>query len=439
MSTTVSFIDLFSGCGGLSLGLMKAGWSGLLAVEKNADAFKTLSSNLVESNNQHSAGLRFEWPSWLEKQPLDIKSMVRTHSRALEKLRGTVQLVAGGPPCQGFSFAGRREQSDPRNELFKYHLKIVDLVQPSLVLLENVQGIAVPFGSNGSKSKRGRGRPRKSYATKIREQLKQHGYSVQQHVIRASDFGVPQRRPRYFTLGIRSAVLGSSPPPDLSEILSNLRKSFLREKGLLVSRPTSVAEALSDLVTKGSEIIECQDVESPSGFREIRYEKPLTSYQKLMHFGMNGTSPNSLRLVNHRSETVERFRLILRTCRKGVQLSEKDRDRLGIKKSAFVPLAPDKPSHTLTTLPDDLLHYSEPRVHTVREYARLQSFPDWFEFRGKFTTGGDRRSKECPRYTQVGNAVPPLVAEIIGVALAQILASLTSQVKNGDDGGNNVQ
>jgi site-specific DNA-cytosine methylase len=73
-----------------------------------------------------------------------------------------------------------------------------------------------------------------------------------------------------------------------------------------------------------------------------------------------------------------------------------------------------KDSHTLTTLPDDLLHYSEPRILSVRECARLQSFPDWYAFRGKYTTGGHLRVKQCPRYTQVGNAVPPFVAESLG-------------------------
>lgn len=71
----------------------------------------------------------------------------------------------------------------------------------------------------------------------------------------------------------------------------------------------------------------------------------------------------------------------------------------------------------MTTLPDDMIHYAEPRILTVRETARLQSFPDWFQFKGKYTTGGDRRTKECPRYTHMGNAVPPLLAEAIGRAL----------------------
>ena len=86
----------------------------------------------------------------------------------------------------------------------------------------------------------------------------------------------------------------------------------------------------------------------------------------------------------------------------------------------MTPLAKDKPSPTLTTLPDDYIHYSEPRILTVREYARLQSFDDSFEFTGKYTTGGDRRKKEVPRYTQIGNAIPPLFGELAGEVFLQM-------------------
>jgi DNA (cytosine-5)-methyltransferase 1 len=178
-----------------------------------------------------------------------------------------------------------------------------------------------------------------------------------------------------------------------------------------------VWDAISDLETAGKNMVEC--VDSP-GFRQVVYEKPLTQYQRLLHGSLNGTAPNSMRLARHREETQARFKLILETCRRGVTLSEADRTRLGMKKHATVALDPDKPSHTLTTLPDDLLHYSEPRILTVRENARLQAFPDWFEFKGKYTTGGKQRVRECPRYTQVGNAVPPLLAELVGLVIGNL-------------------
>ena len=301
------------------------------------------------------------------------------------------------------------------------------LVRPELVLMENVQGISTAFGASKQRGKKCRGRPRKSYAKRIREMLEEYGYAVQQHVLKAADFGIPQTRPRYFTLGIRQDLHRGEEFPDLLDLLFKIREDFLRVRGLPVDRPVTVFEAISDLSTTGKQLVECKDEDSPPGFKEIVYQGPESAYQKLMHGNVNGRPLNSLRLVNHRPETVKRFQKILNTCRKGVHLSEQDRARLGIRKTAIVPLAPDQPSHTLTTLPDDLLHYAEPRIHTVREHARLQSFPDWFEFRGKYTTGGNRRSKECPRYTQVGNAVPPLLAEIIGEALLGILDSLVAR------------
>lgn len=419
-----TFIDLFSGCGGLSLGLMNAGWRGVLAIEQSPDAFKTLMHNLIEMREHNAGKPRFDWPDWIDAAPHEIAEFVSAHRRQLQAMRGEVQLVAGGPPCQGFSFAGRRTGKDPRNELFRHHLEVVDILKPELVLMENVQGIDTAFGAGKKRRKKQCGRPRKSYANRIREALEEHGYVVQQHVLKAADFGVPQFRPRYFTLGIRQDLFGGIEGPSLQDTLATIRNDFLRDNGLPIRRPVTVADAISDLSTSGIRLVECLDEESPPGFKEITYQKPETPYQKLMHAGMNGRALNSLRLVNHRPETVERFQNILRTCRKGVQLSEDDRARLGIRKTAIVPLAPDRPSHTLTTLPDDLLHYAEPRIHTVREHARLQSFPDWFEFRGKYTTGGDRRTRECPRYTQVGNAVPPLLAEVIGQALLAIVNEL---------------
>jgi DNA (cytosine-5)-methyltransferase 1 len=122
----------------------------------------------------------------------------------------------------------------------------------------------------------------------------------------------------------------------------------------------------------------------------------------------------------HRNDIRERFSLILDTCRRGVQLSPADRERLGIKKKYLTPLDTSSPSHSLTTLPDDLLHYSEPRILTVREYARLQSFPDWYAIMRKYTTGRERRVKECPRYTQVANAFPPFLAEFLGLMLIKV-------------------
>src|SRR5437879_103959 len=114
-NTTGQFIDLFAGCGGLSLGLMQAGWKGLFAFEKDSIAFETLKHNLVDG--QHRSPFQYDWPTWLNKEPAEISRFIGDHRADLLKLKGHIDLIAGGPPCQGFSLAGSRKRNDPRNEL----------------------------------------------------------------------------------------------------------------------------------------------------------------------------------------------------------------------------------------------------------------------------------------------------------------------------------
>lgn len=415
--TAPTFIDLFAGCGGLSLGLMNAGWKGLFAIEKSADAFETLSHNLILGNEVNSKAPSFVWPVWLRQKNWDISKFLDSHRKQLRRLRGKVTLVAGGPPCQGFSFAGKRQERDPRNQLFRLHLEIVDILKPDYVLLENVAGISVAFGkSKGSETSRS-GLAKRSYAAEIKKMLEEHGYVVQQQIIRACDFGVPQMRPRYFTVAMKKSAYRGGRMPDFFSILGETRSAFLKEKGLPL-RHVTAKEALSDLETESCGLRECSDASGRAGYWEPAYDGPETNYQYLMHRGLSGNKMNSLRLPSHRPTTVEKFKRIQKHCPKGKQISPALRASMNIGKNIIVPLAPDRPSHTLTTLPDDFIHYSEPRVHSVREQARLQSFPDWFAFLGKYTTGGQLRRTECPRYTQVGNAVPPLVAEAVGQTLA---------------------
>ena len=107
--------------------------------------------------------------------------------------------------------------------------------------------------------------------------------------------------------------------------------------------------------------------------------------------------------------------------KKGKKIHGDLRSEYKIKKRAVTILDPNIATPTLTSHPDDYIHYSEPRILTVREYARIQSFPDWYELKGKYTTGGERRTKEVPRYTQLGNAIPPLFAELSGLVLQKII------------------
>jgi len=413
-----SFVDLFAGCGGLSLGLMSAGWNGLFAVEQDSLAFETLKHNLVDGHP--NCAFRYAWPSWLERNPIEISHFIDQHRDELAALRGGVDLLAGGPPCQGFSLAGRRKSNDPRNELFKHYVALVKVLAPPFLLLENVKGISVAFRkpSKGTRTSMPVAEP---FSERIKRSLEAAGYRVFTKLVHGTDVGVPQFRPRYIMLAIRCDLVEKRPDLDPFKNFEKCRKKFLRGKGLPVDKPVTVKQAISDLEKRGKKIIEC--VDSP-GFKQIQYKYPLSPYQRLLHGTLNGTAPNSLRLARHGEVVTDRFKAILSTCRKGVQLSAADRERFELKKHCVVPLHPKRPSHTLTTLPDDFLHYSEPRILTVREYARLQSFPDWYDFKGKYTTGGDRRLRECPRYTQVGNAVPPFLGEVVGLLLAELKRTL---------------
>ena len=139
-----------------------------------------------------------------------------------------------------------------------------------------------------------------------------------------------------------------------------------------------------------------------------------------MRAGCDG-QPTDRRIPRHSEATSKRMRNILDTCTPGRNITPAQRERLGIGKRSITPLDGNAAAPTVTTLPDDFIHYSDARTMSVRELARLQSFPDWFAFQGPYTSGGPRRQSACPRYTQVGNAVPPMLAEAIGETLLGLL------------------
>lgn len=401
------FIDLFSGCGGLSLGLSKAGFRGVFAVEKNEDAFKTFSHNF---NNKKA--LKFDWPTWLPQQAISTAELLADYRDELNALRGSIDLIAGGPPCQGFSFAGRRNADDPRNKLKNEYLEIVDTIRPKFLVFENVKGFTTKF--------KGSDKPTHSeQVIKQLESLDWGGYKTFSSILNASLFGVPQPRPRFILVAVRSDLIKES--CETLSPLANIEKHAVefRKTKNLNGHDISVKEAISDLEISSAGTSESVDT---NGFQQIVYRLGAKSnFQRLMRAGLpSGSSANSLRLARHRPETVSKFTEILNTCPKGKSLPKEFREKYNIKKQCFTPLHPDEMSKTVTTLPDDLLHYSEARILTVRECARLQTFPDWFEFLGKYTTGGARRKLECPRYTQVGNAVPPLMAEALGLLISDM-------------------
>ncbi|MBV7427227.1 MULTISPECIES: DNA cytosine methyltransferase [unclassified Acidovorax] len=416
--STYKFVDLFSGCGGLSLGLAMAGLEGQFAVERDAMAFETFSANFLGERKLPVE--KFAWPSWLEKRAWPIDELLIQHADQLTSLDGSVEVLAGGPPCQGFSFAGRRNESDPRNQLFEKYVEVVKAIKPSALILENVPGMKVAH-SKKRPSAEGGDAPAESYYEKLKRSLEDIDYEVHGELVDASRFGVPQKRTRLIVIGLRKDIAGSleGGTRQVFKLLEKMRTTYLKDLGLPES--VSACDALSDLTTKWHFKQPCVDPYSPRGFEEIVYGEPSSKYQKLMHKGCRKDAMDSMRLARHGDEVRERFARILAECPRGVRMSEANREQYSTKKHRIYPMDPWVPAPTITTLPDDVLHYSEPRILTVRESARLQSFPDWFQFRGKFTTGGDRRTKECPRYTQVGNAVPPLLARAIGLTIRAVL------------------
>lgn len=402
------YIDLFSGCGGLSLGLGRAGWEGVFAVEKDEMAFKTFAHNLIDNEKSH-----FNWPEWLPKEATTIQDLISNYSEELSKLNGKIDLIAGGPPCQGFSLAGRRNIKDPRNTLSHEYLKMVKIIEPKYILLENVRGFSSSFKpSDGEKAK-------KPYSMIVREKLQKLGYVVYSDFVCSAKFGVPQNRTRFIMIGIRKNSINEGVVEPF-ELLSNLRLDFLKEKNLPI-KPIKVSDAIDDLMISKNNIIHHSGTEE-KGFKQIDYIIPNKQnlYLKYIRNDDDKKKPNSLRLARHKHQTVEKFKFIQGICTPGISLNDQMRLLVGTKKQAITVLNAEEPSKTLTTLPDDLLHYSEPRILTVREMARIQSFPDSFDILGKYTTGGARRTQECPRYTQVGNAVPPLLGEALGYLIKKI-------------------
>ena len=397
MSDKKVYIDIFAGCGGLSTGLLNAGWTGLFAIEKNADAFFTLKHNLIDGKNH------FLWPTWLPVQECDINEILKKHAEELRALQGKVALVAGGPPCQGFSMAGKRDKNDQRNKLVKSYIKFIKFVLPEAIIFENVHGFTVNF-----KGKRGT----KQYSSYVERTLKRLGYKTMHQIVDMSEYGIPQNRKRFILVAMREHS-----PKKVFEILSKNKESFCKAKGITCS--TTVYDAISDLEkTHGT-----RPSPDTKGFQAGLYGPIQSGYQRLMRQGTKSETEvvDSHRFVNHRKATIDLHNDLLAHAPVGKRITPDDKIVPNLNRRGVTILNRGSQSPTVTSIPDEIIHYIEPRILTVREHARIQSFPDWFEFKGKYTSGGKRRKQEVPRYTQVGNAVPPLFAEQIGLAIWEVL------------------
>ena len=472
------YIDLFAGCGGLSLGLEKAGPTSLgfelvLAVEKSDMAAETFFHNFIQRIESPAT-----WDAHLHlpvreqaKRGLVVKELkaVLDDRELLESLhQQDIDLVAGGPPCQGFSMAGRRDPADIRNELPWQFLDFVAAVAPRAVLIENVVGISLDFDKHGEPAP----------FLQLGMQLEQTGpgYVVQRMRLNAQDYGVPQHRPRMVLVGLRrdiAAARGITSTDEVWRSDADLVAPALAPTPTFRGDPRTVADALWDLrqgYVAGSSAPAYQ-ASAGKYARMMRSDRKWFPPASLAAKEQSPLEPANNKQAQHSDKTTRRFRLyqyldqfgisprVLTVERGSAQFAEVEDeirsrlkeaaksgavfpwtmpagttlakssrdvvnlvDELHTKKHSQRSLRGTRPSPTVLTLPDDLVHYEEPRIHTVRELARLQSFPDTFVFRAKETTGSSRRRVEVPQYTQVGNAVPPLLAKAIGDKLFELLS-----------------
>jgi len=344
-------IDLFSGAGGLSQGFRDAGYKIVSAVEIDKNLSQTYKKNFP-------------------KTKLFESDITKIKSTKLLANNSKIDVIIGGPPCQGFSMSGKRIRSngiflnDKRNKLFKEFVRIIKDLKPKVFLMENVPGILTIF--NG-KTK-----------NQILSIFKSAGYNTKVKVMLAADYGVPQLRKRAFFIGNN---LGIDP-----EFFFPIKKT---------KNYISVKDAIFDLPF----------IKSGEGKFKTNYEKkPFTGYQKEMR-------KNSKFLYNHVStlhdEKVLKIMKMLKEGEGRKNLPPKFRTK-SIHSGSYMRIVKNKPSYTVTTRFDTppvgrVTHPVCDRALTAREAARLQSFPDNFIFVGKRTHIG----------IQIGNAVPPLLAEEI--------------------------
>lgn len=411
----LEYIDLFSGCGGLSLGLAKAGIDGIFAIEKDAMAFETLLKNQIVKDSPY---FHFKkWPSWLPLENHNIKDILGNskYIKELSELKGSIPLMVGGPPCQGFSVGGARRGNDERNDLVFDYLKMIEIISPEMVIIENVEGMARAFKSTP-------GAHECSVLEVVLKSLDALGYSANYFVAKALDAGVPQDRRRVITFAVYKSLIGERNPANILEkeykrAGMQIRKSL----GLPLDRPVNIGEAIDDL--SGDELVSCPD--SPK-FESSKYLSINSNYQKAMRKGLrDGEIPNSHRFSKHGDKVLKLYMNALKTEKPG-RLSKNFLVANNTKTQKKFLLGKDIYASTLTTHPDEHIHYKYPRNVSLREMARLQSFPDDYYFYGRYTLNGERRKLDVSRCAQIGNAVPVLMAHALGIALKNIYSIIKS-------------
>ena len=434
-------IDLFCGAGGFSEGLIQAGFHIVYSSDISPEV------ELTYRNRHEQLGLIQGYNTHYERA--DIRTLTGANIRAAidelvffreNNIHVEIDAMFGGPPCQGFSRAGLRRPDDPRNLLFSEYVRVINEVRPRYVVMENVVGFT-DMEFNGFVSVNGQVYPDGTVTPIIlRTELERIGYhTLEPRILNAAEFGVPQRRNRIIFIAYRDGEVSPEYPTPthnaenfltiddaISDLIINphVRNQYQRTAYQDQSRNGRTPSLITGLP------IECQnplnnEISSHSLLIQERFdlyqpgEATSDLRRRIVEQGIDiQNSPNLLQLCVNELGMEENV-IINRFLRADV--SEDMIDVLLTKKGIRTRLDGHSPSATVVTIPDDYISPYEPRTFSVRELARLQSFDDSFEFKGKRTTGGSRRRVEVPQCSQVGNAVPPLLARAIATEIRRVL------------------
>lgn len=415
-----TLVDLFAGCGALSLGLEQAGFRPIYVNEINSDALATYLVNRMETNEK----LKHEFHS------RDIKDLVTVRG-ALEHVKklfnvefgvnvenGDLDLLVGGPPCQGYSAIGHRRSYTvdreclPSNHLFQDMVQVIEQLKPKLFLFENVKGLL--YARWNKKGQKG-----EIWKSVLQSFQNIEDYKIAWSLVHAKEYGIPQNRPRILLVGIRTDLIdkGLRFGGDAVDI------GLLPEPS---GRAPNIEDVLSDLVdpqyVNGGETVVYPSPPTTIDQEELRQPPPWSNDRQ------QNASLTDHKYSKHGPQIVAKFAHMIETG--GTiptdQITNKFAQRV-------LPAQWDErgPTITATSMPDDYVHYCQPRTLTVREWARLQTFPDWYLFEGKRTTGGLRRAgnpqaglfdRELPKYTQIGNGVPVRLAYAVGKHFVNLLS-----------------
>jgi len=371
----MKIIDLFAGAGGLSLGFKKAGFEIVLSNEIDEWASETYKRN-------HPSTIV------ITKDIQEIKDLKKFKKKyELSNIEG----IIGGPPCQGFSLAGKRDNNDPRNSLFKEFIRFVIFFKPKFFVMENVKGLL------SAKTKKGE----KVYDIIIKE-FNKAGYNVGTKILNSSHYGVPQERERLIFIGFKKDI----------EYKSDL--IFPKQK---INKFISTEEAISDLPL----------INAGEGEEKQKYTKSAKNkYQKIMRTRSNNVYNHVA--MRHTERIIERFKQI----KWGQSVKDVPFEHSAVKrnnpkiKSGKVfsqnnmRVNPKRPCPTIAaSFQSNFIHPYLNRNFTAREGARLQSFPDNYIFSGKRTTMS--WEKKLSQYQQIGNSVPPIMAEAIANSIKNYL------------------